>query len=230
MKKVLLSVLFSAASIATPVWAQNVPPATAAPAAVPAQPAPARAPAPPAPATPVTVAPRAVAPAQPAPLARPATAPPAAQPASPARPAPAAAPDTRNYPNVRFDVTITDAGGAKPVTKSISLTVGSFGNNASIRNVATVPNTSGVPGPQQIPIPLNVDIRGVTWIDNNNAVRANVTVEYQPYVPEAKSQPGTIQASAQTIFQDGRRTQILVASDPVSDRKTTIEVMATIIK
>ena len=127
-------------------------------------------------------------------------------------------------------MTITDTGGAKPVTKTISLTVGSFGNNASIRNVAWVPNISGATGPPQLSIPLNVDVRGVTWMDNNNAVRANVTVEYQPYMPEAKSQPGTIQASAQTIFYDGRRTQILMAADPVSDRKTTIEVTATILK
>ena len=111
----------------------------------------------------------------------------------------------------------------------MSLTIGSFNNNASIRNVALVPNNSGVTGPAQLSIPLNVDVRGVTWMDNN-AVRANVIVEYQPYMPEAKSQPGTIQASAQTVFYDGRRTQILMAADPVSDRKTTIDVTATILK
>ena len=78
-------------------------------------------------------------------------------------------------------------------------------------------------------IPLNVDVRNVMWAENN-AVRASVLVEYQPYVPEAKTQPGGITASAQTIFFDGRKTQILVTSDPISDRKTTIEVTATILK
>ena len=61
-------------------------------------------------------------------------------------------------------------------------------------------------------------------------VRGSVTVEYQPYVPEAKTQPGMVSTSATTVFADGRRTQILVTADPISDRKTTIEVTATILK
>ncbi len=131
-------------------------------------------------------------------------------------------------------MTITDTGGPKPVTKTLSLTVGNNNNSGSIRSVAQVSSPSATPnvnpfvGPPTS-IPLNVDIRSVTWVDNN-AVRANVLIEYQPYVPEAKSQPGGITASAQTVFFDGRKTQILVTSDPVSDRKTTIEVTATILK
>ena len=223
MKKLLLFASLAVA-LATPAWAQSPPPAPAAPPVRPAQAPPAAPAVQPAPRPPA--APAAPRPGQPRPAAEPAQAKapvPAPAPAPPAQPAP------RSTPNVRLDVTITDTSGAKQVTKSLSLTVGSFGNNASIRSVAQVPNSSGVTGPPQISIPLNVDVRGVTWIEGNNAVRANVTVEYQPYMPEAKSQPGTIQASAQTIFYDGRRTQILVAPDPVSDRTTTIEVTATIL-
>jgi hypothetical protein len=152
----------------------------------------------------------------------PGTVPAAPEPPSPPRPA----------ANIRFDVTITDTGGAKPVTKTLSLTVGNYNNNGSIRSVAQIPGTTpngGNPFSPQTSIPLNVDVRNVTSVDNNS-VRASVLIEYQPYVPEAKSQPGGITASAQTIFFDGRRTQILVTSDPISDRKTTIEVTATILK
>ena len=143
--------------------------------------------------------------------------------------------------NLRFDITITDTGGPKPVTKSMSLTVSSGNNAGSIRNNARMPGGETMtvvttdPGKQPTSInqmmnfPLNVDVRAVNWVDDN-AVRASVSVEYQPYVPDAKSQPGVIVASATTLFYDGRKTQILQASDPVSDRRTTIEVTATILK
>ena len=131
-------------------------------------------------------------------------------------------------PNIRFDVTITDTGGAKPVTKTLSLTIWAFNNNGSVRNTAQVPSTP----PAQQPVwnvPLNVDVRGVTLVENNG-IRATVAVEYQPYVPEAKAWPGMITTNATTVFSDGRKTQILVTADPISDRKTTIEVTATILK
>ena len=130
-------------------------------------------------------------------------------------------------PNVRFDVTITDTGGAKPVTKTMSLTIGSYNNNGSVRQTAQAPNPT--PGPPTIPIALNVDVRNVNWLENSS-VRASVAVEYQPYLPDAKVQPGMVVANATTVFFDGRRTQILVTSDPVSDRRTTIEVTATVLK
>ena len=79
-----------------------------------------------------------------------------------------------------------------------------------------------------INIPLNLDVRNVSWLENG--IRATVAIEYQPYLPDAKVQPGMIVANATTVLVDGRRTQILATSDPVSDRKTTIEVTATVLK
>jgi hypothetical protein len=132
--------------------------------------------------------------------------------------------------NVKFDVTITDTGGPKPVTKTVSLTV-SPGNNGSIRSSAKaeIPspaNNMNVGSPVSW---LNVDIRSVNPFDTNS-VRASIGVEYQAYIPDAKVQPGAVSASSTSTFTDGRRTQILVTSDPVSDRRTTIEVTATILK
>jgi hypothetical protein len=125
-------------------------------------------------------------------------------------------------------VTITDTGGPKPVTKTLSLTIGTSNNNGSVRQTSQAPNPGANPGPPMIPVALNVDVRNVNWLENG--IRATVAVEYQPYIPDAKTQPGMVVANATTVFVDGRRTQMLVTSDPVSDRKTTIEVTATVLK
>ena len=172
------------------------------------------------------------APAAPAPATAPAPVPPQAPPAAPAPPFPVRT--NASNPNIRFDVTITDLGGAKPVTKTLSLTIWAGNSNGSIRNSAQVPNPVAPPAPTgqayfpTITIPLNVDVRNVSMVDSG--IRAQVTVEYQPYVADAKTQPGMITTNATTVFTDGRKTQILVTADPISDRKTTIDVTATILK
>jgi hypothetical protein len=224
MKKVLLIALFGATCVVTPALAEDqdvafqpAPPAPVRPATAPAAPTPAAAPRP-APATAPPAAPAAAVPAPP-------------QGAPPPAPAPPAL--VRSSPNVRFDVTITDTGGAKPVTKTLSLTIWAGNSSGSIRNSAQVPNPAPPTGTVQqysptIGIPLNVDVRAVTMVETG--IRATVTVEYQPYVPEAKTQPGLVTTNATTLFIDGRKTPILVTADPISDRKTTIEVTATILK
>jgi len=177
----------------------------------------------------------AAAPRPPAAPAAPVSAQPAPVPAPPPIPAvPGVA--SRPTANVRFDVTITDTGGPKPVTKTLSLTVTPFNSGASIRSSArtTAENVNQVPGGPTVIVPattvsLNVDVRNVSWVETN-AVRAGITVEYQPYVPDAKVQPGLVTASATSAFFDGRKIQILSTADPISDRKTTIEVTATILK
>jgi hypothetical protein len=160
-------------------------------------------------------------------------------PAPPPAPAAPAAPLTQRSANIKFDVTITDTGGAKPVTKTVSMTIVP-GSNGSIRSNARASDAPPLGGVQVItpvgaPAPgaanswLNIDVRNVNWVDTNS-IRASITVEYQAYVSDTKVQPGVISASATSLFVDGRRTSILVTSDPISDRKTTVEVTATILK
>jgi len=211
MKKVLLVALLGVA-LATPVWAQTPPPAPVAPPARPAQ-APPAAPAPqPAPAPPA--APTALRLGQPRPAAP-------ARPAS-AVPAPPAVPVSGATPrNVRFDITITDTAGGKPVTKALSVTVSNYSGTGSIRSTGV--RSDGTP------VPLNVDVRNVTW-HSDTVVRASVNVEYQAYIPDAKPQPGMVTAVTNSVFEDGRKTQILQTADPTSDRRTTIEVTATVLK
>ena len=214
MKKLLVIALTGVVCLGGDAWAQT--PAPARPATAPA------APAPPSAARPANAprpAPAAV-PAAPAPLEI------VQAPAPPAAPGPAPVRGLPSGPNVRFDVTITDTGGPKPVTKTLSLTIGSSNNNGSVRQTSQAPNPN--PGPPTIPISLNVDVRNVNWLENG--IRATVVIEYQPYLPDAKAQPGMVTANATSVFVDGRRMQILATSDPVSDRKTTIEVTATVLK
>jgi hypothetical protein len=164
--------------------------------------------------------------------ARPATPAQPAQPVSPAQPGTAASSAGQYQQNVRFDVTITETGGPKPVTKTVSLTV-SPGANGSIRSTAYAPgDPAAAPPPvsaQASPVSwLNVDVRISGLVDNG--VRASVNIEYQPYLVDSKVKLGAITAGSMSVFYDGRRTQLLVASDPISDRRTTIEVLATVLK
>ena len=146
---------------------------------------------------------------------------PAQQPA----PAPAPAAVQRSGPaaprNIRFEIVITETGGPKPTTKAISLTVNDGNGSGSVRNLVKAPGDATVS--------LNVDVRGVNSFEGG-AIRAAVNVEYQPYTPDVSVASSGIQSSITSMFQDGRRTQILQTSDPLSDRRTTIEVLATVLK
>ena len=155
--------------------------------------------------------------------ARQASPPAPAAPATPTPVAPAPAPlvpvQASRFPNpprnVRFDIVITESGIPKPTSKTVSLTVNDGGGSGSVRNGA--PNTAS----------LNVDVRGVQAFEGG-AVRAAIGVEYQPWVPDASTQLSPIQSSITSMFQDGRRMQILQTADPLSDRRTTIEVTMTV--
>jgi hypothetical protein len=151
----------------------------------------------------------------------------------------------RNLPphTVRFDLTITDTGGPKPVTKTMTLTMATgFNEVGSIRAGATIPgiivdrgyNTDKDGRIQPIPpatlvLPLNFDVRQPTVYDDMS-VRASVTVEYQPVPADGKTPPTTVRASSTSVFENGKKTVLLQAADPVSDRRTTIEVTATVLK
>ena len=172
-----------------------------------------------APAAPAAPAPPARVGAQARPAAQAPVAPPAPQTVA-MPPAVVAAVNGPRFPNpprnVRFEIVIAEAGVPKPSTKTVSLTVNDGGGSGSVRNGAASAS-------------LNVDVRGVQQFEGG-AVRAAINVEYQPYVPEATAASGSIQSSITSMFQDGRRIQILQTADPLSDRRTTIEVTMTVLK
>lgn len=174
------------------------------------------------------------------------------QPAPPAAPtppratvgtAPGAAPR-----NIRFDITINDSGVTTPITKVVTLNV-SAGGGGSIRSTARIPGaptqaprtvtTQGPDGkPQTTTTPsspptiaLNVDVTNPTIYEDTN-VRAMVVIEYQPYVPPAppRLDAAVVRANSMAVFESGKKMVLLQAADPMTDRRTTIEVTATVIR
>jgi len=140
------------------------------------------------------------------------------------------APDPRRpiFESARFDITITDTAGGKPITKTVSLNV-STGGSGSIRSTGMIPGPDPKTPIGSTPVPLNVDVKAVTAMANGR-IRAQVVVEYQPYVENVPRLPSLLTASSITEFPNGVKTLIMQAADPMSDRRTTIEVTATMLR
>ena len=143
-------------------------------------------------------------------------------------PAPAAAPRNRGQlVNLRLEFTVTDQiGTAPPVKKTITMNVadGEFGR---IRSNADVFRKNSNP----TVVPLSVDAR--PEIDGNK-IRLSASLEYQllsdaagPDLPAGKT---SITQSVTTILSDGVLTILSQSADPLTDRKVTLEVKATIVK
>jgi len=141
------------------------------------------------------------------------------------------APAQEPWPNLRFDVVIVDEGGGAPVTRK-NVTVLARANNvtASVRSHGTLnashPISIGMRA-QSIEIGLKVDVRGQYA---SGKINGRVTVEYQPFSPEMKTLPSSVTTQVDAIFDEGKKMVIAQAADPLSDRKTTIEVTVTVQK
>ena len=150
--------------------------------------------------------------------------------------------------NIRFDITINDSGATTPITKVVTLNV-SAGGGGSIRSTARIPGaptsaprTVTSQGPDGKPqttttpsspptIALNVDVTNPTIYEDTN-IRAMVVIEYQPYVPPSASrqEPAVVRANSLAVFESGKKMVLLQAADPMTDRRTTIEVTATVVR
>jgi hypothetical protein len=157
------------------------------------------------------------------------------------QPAPAAAPEpipspapSRREPtltNVRIDLTLTDQTGSRPpVKKTMTLTLAD-GERGAVRSrpqVAVAFPGGGGKSFQQLP--LNVDARPSL---TGNKIKLLLTLEYS----SADQQPGAdaaakadVNFSGQVVLDSGRPMVVAEAADPVSDRRVTVEVKATILK
>jgi len=189
----------------------------------PVRPVPAAATAPSAPVVPGTAQAPAARPASPAPAAAP------AQPApAPGQPAPAALIPARPHgqlANVRVEVTVSDqVGTGTPVAKTLSVTVAD-GDTSSVRYSGEVPT----PGSGLQPAAFSLD----AWprILDGGRLRLQIGVDYN--VVDASSERGPknqVRFRQEVILESGRPLVISQSSDPMSDRKVTVEVKATIMK
>jgi hypothetical protein len=144
-----------------------------------------------------------------------------------------AKPPAPPVPNLRFDVSILDEGGGAPVTrKTVTVMARADNQTASVRSYGRLNPSHPIAIAMRqtehgVLIGLKVDVRGRY---ENGRLIGRVTVEYQPYAPEMKSLPSSVTTQVDAIFDEGRKMVIAQAADPLSDRKTTIEVTVTVLK
>jgi hypothetical protein len=171
-----------------------------------------------------SVAPPPRAPAQPKPAPRP-SAPPRVADAPEPPESPRAEPlqeDFRGKPiNIRIDVTIVDEGGPQTTRKSVSVTVGD-------RQQGQVRAAVSVPGVGHVPIALDA----VAALERDDRIRTRMTLDYRPS-PRADPKeplPVEMRLSFGIILESGKRIMAAQAADPVTDRRVSVEVVATVLK
>lgn len=127
--------------------------------------------------------------------------------------------------NVQVEITISDQiGTTAPEKKVVSLlaadqTTGRVraNANASRANVGMVGTL------------LNVDARPIVL--DNDRILLELTVVYTPLRETSVTQsPTNLEESMHVILQNGKPLTISQAADPISDRRMTVEVKATILK
>jgi hypothetical protein len=184
-----------------------------------APPAPPVPPAPPAPA--VAAAPQ----APPAP--RPAPAPRAPRATTGEAPTPDERPRMRGQLiNLRLEFTVTDQiGTAAPVRKTVMMNVAD-GESGRIRTNAEVPRNKA-----WTTVPLSVDAYPTI---EGAKIRLRTSLEYQllseapgPDLPAGRT---SMTQSVTALLNDGVSTILCQSADPLTDRKVTLEVKATIVK
>jgi hypothetical protein len=129
--------------------------------------------------------------------------------------------------NIRLEFTITDQiGAATPVKKTVTMNVAD-GESGRIRTNADVIR-KGVPSTQ---VPLSIDASPEV---EGNKIRIRASLEYQLLndttsadIPAGKT---SISQSVTSILNDGVPAILCQSADPLTDRKVTLEVKATIIK
>ena len=136
--------------------------------------------------------------------------------------------------NAKLELTITDQmGPGEPAKKTVTLVVADR-SDGSIRS-------SG----NNVPAALNVDAR--PEILSNGSIRLQLGLQYNPRQGGAKKQPAKIPSGdtielpeeeggtslnerVTIILEPGKPLILSQAADPISDRKITVEVRASILK
>jgi hypothetical protein len=179
-----------------------------------------------APAAPAPQAPSAPAPRAPAAAVAPA-------PPPPPPPAPPGPPRREGQPiNIKVDLTIAEDGGPEPpIRKSITAVVGD-GFSGYVREQA-VSNRIPVPGeapPPRVGAPLNLDAYPV--ILPNGKVRLSCTIQYLTRGPAQDPQRMTtdIKQNLVLILESGKSLIVSQATDPIGERRVTVEVTATVLR
>ena len=148
----------------------------------------------------------------------------AAQTPSPQPAPPQRAPEERpvGQPvNVRIEVTIIDEGGPHPSRKTVSVTVAD-------RQSGQVRSAVDVPGIGRVPLALDA----FPIVERDGRIRTRITLEYQPSPGADRKEPTPVEMrlSFGVILDSGRKVVAAQAADPVTDRRVSAEVTATVLK
>jgi hypothetical protein len=119
---------------------------------------------------------------------------------------------------------ISDTFTGEAVTKEVTMIIQS-GVNGRIRTENMIN--------QRFRVILNVDAYTTAYA--NGVVRTSVTFEYSPAPSNPAStdksdQPPTLNESISVILQDGKPMIVSQSADPMTARKVTVELTATILK
>lgn len=162
----------------------------------------------------------------PTPRARPTPQPPPATPEVLTPPATPRRPRGRDL-NLQIEITISDqAGSAAPEQKFVSMVVA----DASMGRIRAAADAQR-PGPLgMVGTGLNVDAR--PSVMENDRIHLELTIEYTPYRESGQvvQRPTVLNESLTVILQNGKPLVVSQAADPVTDRKMTVEVRASIMK
>jgi hypothetical protein len=129
--------------------------------------------------------------------------------------------------NVRIDVTVTDQTRTGPAaTKTMTLTVAD-GESAMVRTESELKTSDGLRS-----APFSVDVRAV--IDGDR-IRLDVGLDYQVLDAASTQTPGPptralFKGRQALVLESGKPLVISQSSDPMSDRKVTVEVKGTVIR
>ena len=145
--------------------------------------------------------------------------------------------------NVKLDLTITDTYTGTPVKKTVSMLILN-GSNGMIRTSNRLATGA--------PVGLNID--AAAMIHQGGFITVRITFEYTPALgsgpPAAATseqmaaakaqlsekglsfgaQPAELHESLSVVLQDGKPLLVSQSADPTTDRKVTVELMATVLK
>ena len=162
------------------------------------------------------------------PPAKPAPTPPPAAPATTQQAPPPRAETARGRGkevNVQVEITISDQSGTSAAEKKVVTLLAADGTTGRVRaNASARQENVGFVGTV-----LNVDARPMLL--DNDRVLLELTLEYTPLRPSPVQQaPTNLNESLTVILQNGRSLTVSQAADPVSDRRMTVDVKATILR
>ncbi len=159
-------------------------------------------------------------------------------PQQPRTPTPAPRPGNERTPerqpegrpvNIQVELTITDQVESEPAQKK---TVSMIVADRAFGRVRASGQTLQKDTPGWVVVQLNVDARPM--IQANDTIRLELTLEYQPLPPAAATdgarRPATLNESLTVILQPGKPLTVSRAVDPFTNRRTSVDVTATIMK